>query len=125
MVTVSKGYTKNCSKEIFLIDSVLKTTPQTHKIKDVNEETIIRRFYEKGFCGLTLCYYPEPNSQIRNKFKVVLELSNHATKKELNNATGVDTCNLAAKSDFITLKAEVGELDIKKLVNVPAGLKYL
>ena len=26
-------------------------------------------------------YYPEPASHIRDKFKVVLDLSNHATKK--------------------------------------------
>ena len=30
----SKSYTKIWSKEIFVIDSVLKTNPWTHKIKD-------------------------------------------------------------------------------------------
>ena len=30
----SKSYTKNYSKEIFVIDSVLKTKPWTRKIKD-------------------------------------------------------------------------------------------
>ena len=43
-------------------------------------------------------------------------------KKELNNCTGDDASNLAAKSDFIDLKAEVDKLDINKLVNVPTDL---
>ena len=49
----------------------------------------------------------------------------HENKKELNVATGVDTTNLAAKRDFITLKAEVDKLDINKLVNVPSSLNNL
>ena len=32
----SKGYTENWSREIFVIDSVLKTNPWTYKIKDLN-----------------------------------------------------------------------------------------
>ena len=43
----SKGYTENWSIEIFIIDSVLKTDPWTHKIIDINREKIIGRFYEK------------------------------------------------------------------------------
>ena len=43
-------------------------------------------------------------------------------KKELNNCTGDDASNLAPKSDFINLKAEVDKLDINKLVNVPTDL---
>ena len=62
-----------------------------------------------------MSYYPEPNSHIRDKVKVVLGLTKYATKKELHHATGVDTSD----SDFIALKAEVDKLDIDKLVNVP------
>ena len=43
----SKGYTENWSKEIFVIDSVLKTNPQTYKFKDLNGEKIIGSSYEK------------------------------------------------------------------------------
>ena len=53
-----------------------------------------------------MCYYPESESHVRNKVKVVLDLSNYATKKSWN-ATAVDTSNLAAKRDFIALKAEL------------------
>ena len=44
---VSKGYTENWSREIFIIDSVLKTNPWTYKIKDLNGEKIIGSFYGK------------------------------------------------------------------------------
>ena len=62
---------KIAQKKIFLIHSVLKTSPWTYKIKDGNIETIIRRFYEKE---LLLSNYPEPNNHIRDKVKVVLDL---------------------------------------------------
>ena len=52
-------------------------------------------------------------------------MSTYATKKELEHAADVNTCNLAAKSDFIALKTEVDKLDIYKLVNVPTGLNNL
>ena len=50
-------------------------------------------------------YYAKPDSHIWDKVKVVLDLSNCGIKRKLNNAAGVDTSNLAAKSDFIGLKA--------------------
>ena len=36
-------------------------------------------------------YYPEPDNHIRDKVKVVLELSNYITMKELDHVAGVDT----------------------------------
>ena len=50
-----------------------------------------------------MSYYPEPDSHIGDNIKVVLDLSNYATKKELDHATGVD---LVTKKDFIALKAK-------------------
>ena len=52
-------------------------------------------------------------------------MSNYATKKELNHATGVNTSDLAAKKDFIALKAEIEKIDITKLSNVPTSLNNL
>ena len=72
-----------------------------------------------------MSYYPEPDSNIRDKVKVVFKLSNYATKNESIDAIVVDTSNLVAKSDFSVLKAEVGKLTIKKLVNVPTSLNNL
>ena len=72
-----------------------------------------------------MSYYPEPDSHIRGEVKVVLELSNYATKKELNHATDGDTFDLTAKKDFLPLKAEVDKLEMNKLVNVPTSLNNL
>ena len=69
-----------------------------------------------------MSYYPEIDSHIIQKVKVVLDLSSYATKKELTETIGVDTSNFATKSNFIALKAEVDKLDINKLVNVLSSL---
>ena len=67
-------------------------------------------------------------NKIINKFFLTgdkfipVDLSNYATKKELDHTTAVDTSNLAAKKDFIALEAEVDNLDFNKLVNVPNSL---
>ena len=72
-----------------------------------------------------MSYYPRPGSHIRDKVTVVYDLSNYATKNELEDATGIDTSDLAAKNNFIALKAEVDKLDISKLTNVPTDLNNL
>ena len=69
-----------------------------------------------------MSYYPEPDSHIKNKIKIELDLSHYVAKKELGHATGVNTSDLATKKDFIALKAEVSKLDINKLVKVPTSL---
>ena len=42
-------------------------------------------------------YYSDPDSHIRDKIKIVIDLSNYATRKELKDATEVDTSSLVAK----------------------------
>ena len=53
-------------------------------------------------CKLQISHYTEPDSHVLDKVKVVLNLSSYTTERELKDATGVDTSNLAAKSDFIS-----------------------
>ena len=53
---------------------------------------------------LQISYFPEADSHIRDKVKMVLGFSNYATKKALKDAAGVDTSNLVATRDFIALK---------------------
>ena len=54
-----------------------------YNIKELKREKIIG-FYEKELLlsVLQMNYYPEPDSHIRDKVKVVLDLSNYATKRE-------------------------------------------
>ena len=69
--------------QISIINSDLKTNPWTYEIKDLNGEKIIGSLSEKELLlsKLWISCYPEPNSHIREKVGVVLDLSNYATKK--------------------------------------------
>ena len=80
---LAEEYFGNWWKEIFVIDSVLQINPWPYKIKDLNEEKIIGSFYEKELLlsKLKVSYYPETESHIRYKVKIVLKCSNYATKK--------------------------------------------
>ena len=48
--TSSKGYNENLSREIFIIDSVIKINPWFYEIKDLKREKIMQHFYEKNCC---------------------------------------------------------------------------
>ena len=50
-------------------------------------------------------------------------MSNYATKADLKITTGIDISKPAAKSDLVSLKAEVHKLNIDKLT--PADLSKL
>ena len=40
-----KGYTYKWSKEIFIVDKVVDTKPVTYKLRDLNDEDVLGRFY--------------------------------------------------------------------------------
>ena len=69
---------------IFVIDSMLKTNPWPNKIKDLKRDAIIGSFYKKVLLlsRLWRSYYLEPVSHIKNRFKLVLGLSNYPTEKK-------------------------------------------
>ena len=69
-------------------------------------------------------YFPTPSSHKEN-IRVETELSNYATKKDINDITHVDTSNFALKNNLANLKTEVDKLDIDKLVTVPVDLSKL
>ena len=46
-------------------------------------------------------YFPEPHTHFRDKVKVLLDLSNYATDKELEHVTAVDATDLAATKDLL------------------------
>jgi hypothetical protein len=43
----TKGRKPNWTKELFVVDKVLRTNPITYKIKDMNGEEIIGSFYNQ------------------------------------------------------------------------------
>ena len=69
-------------------------------------------------------YFPTPSSHKEN-IKVEIDLSNYATKKDINDITHVDTSNFALKTNLANVKTEVDKLDIEKLATVPVDLSKL
>ena len=64
-------------------------------------------------------YFPEQTCS-GGRVKVELDLSNYATKRDLKNATKVDTSKFAKQVDLANLKSTVGKLEIDQLKNVPS-----
>ena len=71
-----------------------------------------------------ITYYP-PYKSSSNNIKVELDLTNYATKTDLNNITHVDTSSFASKTNLAALKTEVDKIDIDKLKTAPADLAKL
>ena len=61
----------------------------------------------------------------RGNINVKVNLSNYATKTDLNNISHVDTSSFAQKTNLASLKTEVDKLHIDKLMTVPADLTNL
>ena len=71
-----------------------------------------------------MSYYP-PYKSSSNNIKVELDLTNYATKTDLNNITHVDTSSFASKTNLAALKTEVHKIDIDKLKTAPVDLAQL
>ena len=69
-------------------------------------------------------YYPLYKSS-SNNIKVELDLTNYATKTDLNNITHVDTSSFARKTNLVALKTEVDKIDLDKLKTAPTDLAKL
>ena len=69
--------------------------------------------------------YYLPYKSSSNNIKVELDLTNYATKTDLNNITYVDTSSLASKTNLAALKSEVDKIDVDKLKTSPGDLAKL
>ena len=69
-------------------------------------------------------YYPPYKSSSSN-VKVVLDLSNYATKTDLKNITHVDVSSFASKTNLAALKTEIDKIDTDKLKTAPTDLTKL
>ena len=70
-------------------------------------------------------YFRKPFRGFRKNINVKLDLSNYATKTDLNNLTHVDTSSFALKINLANLKTEVDKLDTDKLKTVSVDLSKL
>ena len=67
-------------------------------------------------------YFRQYSTRNSEEIRIDFDLTNYATKTDLNNITHVDTSSFALKTNLTSLKAEVVKLDIPKLVTVPTEL---
>ena len=70
-------------------------------------------------------YFPKSFRCFGRNISVKVDLSNYATKTDLKNVTHVDISNFSLKTNLANLKTEVHELEIEKLVPIPADLRKL
>ena len=69
-------------------------------------------------------YFPKTYESFGGNINVEVDLSNYATKADIKNTSHVDTSSFALKK-LASLKTEVDELDIAKLVPAPVDLSKL
>ena len=67
-------------------------------------------------------YFPKPYEPSGGDIKVKVDLSNYATKTDIENISHGDTSSFALKTNLANLKTEVDKLDIDKLLLVPTDL---
>ena len=79
--------------------------------------------YKRVYYKMSI-YYP-PYKSSSNNIKVELDLTNYATKTDLNNITHVDTSSFASKTNLAALKSEVDKIDVDKLKTGPVDLAKL
>ena len=71
-----------------------------------------------------MSYYP-PYKSSSNNVKVELDLTNYATKTDLEIITHVDVSSFASKTNLAVLKTEVDKIDVDKLKTTPIDLAKL
>ena len=70
-------------------------------------------------------YFPKPYESFGGDINVTVDLSNYATKSDMNSISHVNTSSFALKFNLASLKTEVDKLDIDKLVPLPIDLSKL
>ena len=70
-------------------------------------------------------YFPKPYRSFGRNINVKVDRYNYATKSGLQNVTQVHTSIFARKTNLASLRTEVDNLDIEKLVSVPTDLSKL
>ena len=70
-------------------------------------------------------YFPKPCEPFDGDINVKVELSKYSTEAVIKNILHFDTLSFALNSNLDSLKTEVDELDIDKLILVPVDLSKL
>ena len=70
-------------------------------------------------------HFPKHNEAFGGDSNIKTDLSNYATKADIENISQVETSSFALKSNLASLKMEVDKLNIDKLPPVPVDLSKL
>ena len=70
-------------------------------------------------------YFPKPFEAFGWDINDKVDLSNHATKADIENISHVDTSSFALKTNLANLKTEVDQLDLDKSEPVLKDLSKL
>ena len=71
-------------------------------------------------------YFPKPfNLHFGDSTKVKTDLSNYATKTDIQNISHIDTSSFLLNTNLASLKTAVDKLDTDKLVPIPTDLRKL
>ena len=70
-------------------------------------------------------YFPKPYKPFGRNINVKGDLSSYATKADIKNISHFHTSSFALNTNLASLKTEVDQLDIDKLVPVPVDLSKL
>ena len=77
-----------------------------------------------GLIKRTCEYFLKPKSLVVN-VKVELDLSNYATKADLENLTRFDTSEFGNRTDLANLRPDVDKLDSDKFKNIASNSRSL
>ena len=77
-----------------------------------------------GLIKRTCEYFLKPKSLVTN-VKVELDLSNYATKADLENLTRFDTSEFGNRTDLANLRPDVDKLDSDKFKNIASNSRSL
>ena len=70
-------------------------------------------------------YFRKPYKPFVGDMNVKVDLSNYATKADIENISHVDSSSFPLKINLASLKTEVDKLEIDKLVPIPVDLSKL
>ena len=105
-----------------------KTNQEKFRIEKAFKRKINSLYIKwKGYDNpLNICinekYFPKPFKSFGENINVKVDLSNYATKTDLENVTHVDTSSFPLQTNLAGLKTEVDKLGIGKIAPVPVGL---
>ena len=108
------------SEEVFVINEVKNTVPQTYVINELNDT-----FYEKELQKTNQQEFRIEKVLKRKGDKLYVKWKVYATKADIKNNSHVDTSNFALKPNLASLKTEVDKSDINKFKNLPNNLSNL